>query len=436
MGGCQSRSRRPRGVVVGWGVAGRPGGGGRAGGWCARPGLWRRRRRCRGRGRGAIRSGSCQPRARAWSTVVTSAGHQVLACIAWLRVPRAAGEGSVPGGGQGGVGVELVRPRRGSGVGDPPPQRGRGVVVGQRPPAAVRSRAAASIPARVIAARRSASRGEGVVVAAGTWPARVAPTRPGRGSGRRPAVEAALVRCRRRGGWGAGGARSAGVPVAARHTATSASTSWPGAAVAARPPGGARGCAAADLVGEVGDQLGAGGQVGAPVGSVGQGGGDGRAARAADRGRCCAARCRPGASRARRRGRRRCRAPARWPPSGRTLDGVGAGGGDEQQVGPQRRPRRGVADHAGHQPARRPSSSAGGRGGADVLSAARWRASTYRAVACPEPAAGSAARAQGGGRGRCVVAGQDGLEQVGGGARVAVLGADDLCWSPSPTTWR
>ena len=73
------------------------------------------------------------PRARAWSTAVTSAGQNGLSCRSRARLgPERRGQVGGPGGGEG---VLVVVDAGGDGGGevaaDPPPQRGGGVVVGQ-----------------------------------------------------------------------------------------------------------------------------------------------------------------------------------------------------------------------------------------------------------------------------------------------------------------
>ena len=230
------------------------------------------------------RASRLSPRARAWSTTLTSAGHQVLACIA---VARCAPMASVRRSAQAGVRARAVStPWATAGArwrlirhhsADAAWSSGRGA------PMAVSRRARASIPVRAIAASRSASCGvkvscrtAGATVCrvwvhsarAGLW---VLPSRCCR------------LRCHR--AWAlasclgpVGRWSLSGTVFAARHTARSASRSGPGRAWLLRHQGGVPWrvpACLAHLGGQLGDEVGSAGQVRAPLRVVPQRVGDG-----------------------------------------------------------------------------------------------------------------------------------------------------------------
>ena len=105
---------------------------------------------------------------------------------------------------------------------------------------------------------------------------------------------------------------------------------------AGRHPVGQVGRGPPDLGGEVGDEVGAGLQVGTPVGMVGELGGDaGQPGQRPGAGGCGGV-----GGRGRRPGRSRSRAPAAAAAACRVLDGVVSVGVEEQQVGAQGGPGR------------------------------------------------------------------------------------------------
>ena len=178
-----------------------------------------------------------------------------------------------------------------------------------------------------------------------------------------------------------------------------------------------------DLFGEVDDALGAGCQVGPPRAVVDEAGGDcGQPGQ-----RSAAGAAEPGAVESPVQDGGGVAGVVQPAPGGRDaqgLAGVVAGGGEQQQVRPQRGPRRGLRDSPDDVARRgfdRPH-----RGGADDVLGCDVQGVEVAGGGLAQLHCGVGLLAlQGGGGGGGVVAGEDGLQLVDGGERADDLGSDD-----------